>query len=164
MPIASFPTLSGIAPSWADIQTTYSIYDGELIKMADFADISLADTVEVGEQRGAGSLLRLRTTGSVKQEAKATFFRSGFRQLVRGLMKKAPARGNQKRISLVHYDILIQHTPPGEADIYSIKIKGCRVLGRSWQLAEGNDADKVEVQLHPMQIVEIIDGEEVVLL
>lgn len=165
MATAAYPTLNSYAPSWADIATTYTIDGGDLIEMSAFDDISMSDTVEIGEQRGAsGGRVMFRTTGSKKSEAKATFFRSGFRQLVRGLVKKAPERGNQKMISLVGFDILIQHTPPGESDIYVAKIKGCRLLGRSWTFAEGNDADKVEVTLNPMEIVDIIDGVEVVLL
>lgn len=162
---ASYPLLNGIAPSWADVGVTIPIYEGETVEMVDFAALDWEDTVEIGEQKGAsgGRILR-RTTGDLKLDAKATFYRSGLRQLCRSLAKKAPVRGNQKRISLVGFDILIQHTPPGETDIYQVKIKGCRLLGRAWKLAEGPDAEKVDVKLHPIEIVDIIDGEEIVLL
>lgn len=79
-------------------------------------------------------------------------------------MKKAPTRGNQKRIGLVAFDIMIQHTPPGEVEIYTTKIKGCRYLGDADDMAEGSDADQIEVTLNPIEIVNIIDGEEVVLV
>ena len=164
MPTQAYPSLNDFEPSWADIATTFSVYDGSLIDMADYAAIKVSDKVEVGERRGAGPLITARTTGQGSQEASATFYRGGLRKLVRGLMAKAPLRGNQRRISLVGFDILVQHTPPGESDIYVIKIKGCRLLGRSFDFKEGNEADKVEVALNPLQIVEIIDGQEVVLI
>lgn len=91
-------------------------------------------------------------------------YRSGHRRLVKGLKAKAPVRGNQKRISLVFFDITINHTPPGEVEIFTVKIKGCRLTGRDFDLKEGNDADKVAIALNPMEIVEVIDGEEIVLL
>jgi hypothetical protein len=59
---------------------------------------------------------------------------------------------------------MIQHTPPDELEIYQTKIKGCRYLGESDDMKEGTDADQLEVTLHPMEIVQIIDGEEVVLI
>ena len=162
---ANYPLLNGIAPSWADVAVTIPIYEGETVELIDFSALDWEDTVEIGEQKGAsgGRVLR-RTTGDLKLDAKATLYRSGLRQLCRALAKKAPVRGNQKRITLVGFDILIQHTPPGESDIYQCKIKGCRLLGRAWKLAEGMDAEKVEIKLNPIEIVDIIDGEEVVLL
>lgn len=133
--------------------------------MADIAALKFGDKVEVGEKRGAsGGRVMARTTGSVSQEASAELFRGGHRRLIKALAAKAPSRGNQKRISLVGFDILVQHTPPGETEIYVVKIKGCRLLGRDFAMQDGNDADKVSVALNPMQIVEIIDGEEIVLL
>lgn len=160
-----YPTLNGIAPSWADIATSYTIYGGKLVEMRDFSDLSWSDTVEVGEQRGAsGGRVMKRTAGAKSSEAACTMYRSGYRQLVKALMEKAPLRGNQRQISLVGFDILIQHTPVGETEIYVTKLKGCRLLGRSYSTSEGSDADKLEVTLNPLEIADIVDGVEVVLL
>ncbi len=161
----AYPSLNDIEPSWADIATTFTIFGGEIIEMADIAGVKWSRKVEVGMRKGAsGGRVMARTTGEASQEASATLYRSGLRRLIKGLMSKAPTRGNQKLISLVAFDIMIQHTPVGEAEIYVTKIKGCRYLGDSDDMKEGNEADKVEVTLNPIEIVQIIGGEEVALL
>jgi len=105
-----------------------------------------------------------RTTGQGSQEASMTVYRSGFRKLLKSLMAKAPTRGNQLVIGVVAFDVLIQHTPPGETEIYTTKLKGCRYLGDSDDMKEGADADKLDITLNPIEIVQIINGQEVVLL
>lgn len=160
-----YPSIQDIAPSWADIKTTFSVTDGDILDMIDYAGIKWSRKVEVGEQRGAsGGRVMARTTGQGSQEASATLYRSGLRKLIKALMAQAPTRGNQKVISLVSFDVLIQHTPPGETEIYVTKLKGCRYLGDSDDMKEGNEADKIEVTLNPIEIVQIIDNQEIVLL
>jgi hypothetical protein len=160
-----FPSLNDIAPSWADIQTTHTVSGGSLLDMIDYSGIKFSSKVETGEQRGAsGGRVMKRTTGSLKHTASATYYRSGLRKLVKALVPLAPTRGNQSLVSLVPFDVLIQHSPPGESEIYTVKIKGCRLLGIDMSMTEGNDADKVECDINPIEIVNIIDGKEVVLL
>jgi hypothetical protein len=161
----AYPSLNDIEPSWADIATTFTVFGGDILDMADIAGIKWDDKVEVGMRRGAsGGRVMARTTGSVTNTASAELYRSGHRRLVKALMSKAPTRGSQRLISLVGFDIMIQHTPPGETEIYVVKLSGCRLLGRSFDMKEGNDADKVAVDLNPIGIAEIINGQEVVLL
>jgi hypothetical protein len=160
-----FPTLQDIAPSWADIKTTVTPLGGSLIDTIDYSALNWGSTVEVGEQRGAsGGRVMRTTTGQLTHEASATYYRSGLRKLVRGLIPLAPQRATQRMVSLVHFDIFIQHTPPGEVDIYEVKLKGCRLLGFTASMTEGTDADKIELALHAKEIVQIIDGLEVVLI
>lgn len=160
-----YPVLDGIAPSWADIIVKATPKGAALIDIKDIAAINTGTTVEVGEQRGAsGGRVIKRTTGSVSYEASITLYRSGYQKLVRGLMAIAPTRGNQKVISLAHFGIQVQHTPPGDIEIYEYRLKGCRILGRSLNGAEGTDADQVEVPLSVIEIVDMIDGVEVVSL
>jgi hypothetical protein len=160
-----FPIVDGIACSWADIVTTVDVLGGGTLRDIDYKAINTGSTVEIGEQRGAsgGRVIR-RTSGSKKDEASGTWYRSGFRKLVKALIPYAPTRGNQVLISLVHFSLLVQHTPVGESEIYQVRMKGCRLLGRDYKWAEGNDADVVEVALHPVEVVDLIDGKEVVLL
>ncbi len=161
----SYPSVNDIAPSWADIGVTFTVGGGDALDMMDIAGIKWSRKVETGDQRGAsGGRVMARTTGQGSQEASATLYRSGLRKLLKSIVAKAPTRGNQKVISGVAFDILIQHTPPGETEIYTTKIKGCRYLGDSDDMKEGNEADKLEVTLNPIEIVQIIDGQEVVLL
>lgn len=162
----SYPSYNDIEPSWADVQIAATIDGGQLLEMIDIAAIKTGRKVEVGERRGASGGRRMaRTTGSQTDEASMTLYRSGLRKFVKALAEKAPSRGNQKRISLVTFDITIQHTPPGETEIYTTVIRGCRYLGDSDDMKEGNEADKVEVTLDPMEIVQVLDdGTEISLL
>lgn len=160
-----YPSLNGIAPSWADIGVTFSVSGGNAIDMADIAGIKWSRSLELGEQRGAsGGRLMARTTGSGKQDASMTLYRSGLRKLIKGLMTQGTTRGNQVIIGQVAFDILIQHTPPGETEIYVTKIKGCRYTGDSDDNKEGNAADQIEVTLSPMEVTQVINGKEVVLI
>ncbi len=161
-----YPILDGVAPSWADIIVRATPDGAPLIEVKDIAAINTNVTVEVGEQRGAsGGRVMRRTTGQVSYEASMTLYRSGYQKFIRGLKAAAEAaslaRGNQVTIAMVHFGIQVQHTPFGDAEIYEKRIKGCRVLGRDMSLAEGIDADKVEVPLSVIEIVDMIDGKEV---
>jgi len=105
--------------------------------------------VEVGVVRGtSGGRKRKRTTGQADSECTVTFYKTGWKRFRTVLAAKNP------KISLVGFDILIQHTPPGSTEIHNVKIVGCRVLGRSADMAEGADPDKIEVTVNPMLIEE----------
>lgn len=161
-----FPILDGVAPSWADIIVRATPDGAPLIDIKDIAALTTNVATEVGEQRGAsgGRVIR-RTTGQVSYEASLTLYRSGYQKFIRGLKAAAEAaglvRGNQVLIALVHLGIQVQHTPFNDVEIYEKRLKGCRVLGRDMSLAEGTDADKVEVPLSVIEIVDMIDGKEV---
>lgn len=165
----AYPILNGIAPSWADIVVKVTPYGGALFTTKDIAAINTSRTVEVGEKRGAsGGQVIATTTGAESSEGSITFYRSGFQQALRNLIVIAEAnglvRGNQVAISLVHFDIQVQHTPPGSVEIFDRRLRGCRFTGDTMNAAEGTDAQQVEVPLHIKKIVDMIDGKEVVLL
>src|SRR5665213_779363 len=158
----AFPSLNGIAASWADVQTTITPDQATALQTIDYSAINWDRAVTVGEQRGAsGGRVMARTTGSVAYTADATFYYSGYRALLKSLMQNAPTRGNQKIISGVSFDILIQHSVPGDPEIYTVKLKGCRLLGDAAKLKEGTDADQLDLTLNPIEIVNIINGVEV---
>lgn len=161
----AYPSLNDFEPSWADIAITATATGAPLLEMSAVAALKWSRKVEVGEARGtSGGRIMKRTTGQGSQDASGTFYRSGMRALIKSLMAVAPTRGNQVLISLVSFDIDIQHTPPGETEIYHVRIKGCRYLGDSDDMKEGTDADKVEITLNPIEIANIVNGQEVVLL
>lgn len=161
----AYPSLNDIEPSWADISVTAQVIGVSLLSIADIAAIKWSRKNEVGEKRGAsGGRVMSRTTGQGSQEATATLYRSGKRNLITALAAVAPQRGNQSLISLVSFDIIIQHTPPGSFDIFEVWLKGCRYLGDSDDMKEGFDPDKVEITLNPIEIADVIDGQEIVLL
>jgi len=144
-----YPTLNDVEPSWADISLSFPIYGGITLVTKDIASVKWSDKVDVGIVRGTnGGRKTKRTTGQYDCDASITFYRSGWRAFRQALAAK------DKRISLIGFDMIIQHTPPGEVDIFKVKIAGCRVLGRSSDMAEGADADKIEIPLSPMLIEE----------
>ncbi len=165
MPTEAYPTLNGFAPSWADVSATITGEEIATLETADFAALNHSSLIEEGKQRGAsgGRVLR-RTVGSLTDEASVTYYKTGLIALIKALAAAAPTRGNQKRIGLVFFDVLIQQTPPGSVEIFTVKWKGCRLLGMTDTYAEGVDADQIEVPMSPGQIVRIVDGEEIVLL
>lgn len=161
----AFPSLNGIEPSWADIAVTATASKIPLVEMSDLAAIKWSRKVDVGKKRGvSGGRVMGQTTGQGDQDASATLYRRGMRTLIKSLMSVAPTRGNQVLISLVFFTLDIQHTPPGETEIYHVRLKGCRYLGDSDDMKEGSDADKVDLTLNPIEIANIVNGKEVVLL
>lgn len=159
-----YPNVDGVAPSWADIQVSASIADGALVDVADIKAISTGRTLEVGTQMRAGKVHK-RTRGSVTTEASITFYRDGFQRFVKKLKEVAPREGSRVLIGLVEFDVLVQHTVPGDDTVYMRKIIGARVGGDTMNGAEGTDAQEVEVPLHTKDIVDIDeDGDELALL
>jgi hypothetical protein len=155
-----------IEPSWSDISITITPYGAPITEIIEISGISWARTVEIGERRGtSGGRVTARTTGAASFEASATFYRSGYRKLLKALVAaKPPTRGNQVQVGIPGFDILVQHTPPGETEIYTTKIKGCRLVGDSSDMAEGSDADTLEITLNPIEVVQIINEQEIVLI
>lgn len=162
-----YPAIDGVAPSWADIQIRLTPEGGSLIKVVDIAAINTGTTIEIGKQRGAsGGRVLKRTTGSADYEASLTLYRSGYQKLLRALGATASTRGNQVIVGLQKFLIQVQHSPPGaeEEEIFQYNLKGCRLMGRSMNGAEGTDPDQVETPLDVIEIVDIIDGKEHVFL
>lgn len=158
-----FPVIDGVCPSWADIALRVSPIGGSLIEIGDVSAISGNWTVEVGEQREGGRLIK-RTRGSVSYEASVTLYASGYQKLLRGLKATAALRGNQRLISLAHFNINLQWTPPGATDILERRYKGCRMIGSQQDSTEGNDAQQFVLPLSVIEIVDVIDGEEIAAL
>lgn len=181
MSFFDLPLISGFAPSWADIAVRVSPGGGPLIEMSDISKISWRSDVEVGEQREGGRVIN-RTRGSVKFEASMTLYASGYQKLLTGLIAAAPKRGAQSLISLAVFGVNIQYTPPtggglagqalgavagalgAGAGIFEVRLKGCRIMGSGIDASEGTDAQQVEVPLSVIEIVDVVNGVEVIML
>ncbi len=162
----AYPSVDGIASSWSDINVSITPLSGTTLTGADISGIKASGKTEVGVQKKGGKVVA-RTTGETSYEASASFYRSGYRKLVDVMVAAAPAyavNGNQVRLSLITFDVDIQHTPPGETRIYHRRLKGCRLLGFSDDMKEGTEADKLDITLNPVLVVDIVDGKEIVLL
>lgn len=156
----AYPNVNGNICSWSDIGITINVPGGAAAPLLDFEALKWSDKVEVGEQRGtSGGRVMGTTAGQLSSEATATIARKGATQLLEALEAAAASlpgavRGNRIAISGVRYDILVQHTPLGDDRIYEAKLSGCRFLGRSHDLKQGNEADMVEIILNPIECAE----------
>ena len=162
-----FPTVNGNYVSWSDIGISIGITGGSIVETADITDVSFEDGSELTEVFGLGVRKLGRTVGKAKKTAGMTMLLPGWIALRNALKTKAIARGNQKVIGLVEFDILISWTPTGDdsATIETRKIKSCRVLGTKESASQGTDAAKVEITLDCMDVATIdADGDEVVIL
>ena len=158
-----YPIYDGNAASWGDVSVKTSGTGLALAEVKDIKAVNSGRSLDVGEQRAVGGRVMRRTAGAPSCEASLTFYRSGFQAFLRNLIAAAPRRGNQARISAVTFDVETQHTPEGDTEIYTRIWRGCRVVGDTLNAAEGPDAQEVEVPVKPIEIVDIIDGLEVVL-
>jgi hypothetical protein len=153
-----YPTLDGVAPSWADLEVTIPIYDGPTVKTQDIAALKWSVARERGEVRGtSGGRVRKRTRGQTSYEGTITFYKQGFRTMLQGLQERADALGLS--ILDIPFDVLAKHTTPeltGDVDIHEALMQGCLLDGVSSDMAEGVDADQIEVPLSIMLVV--LDG------
>jgi hypothetical protein len=155
----AFPTVNEHECSWADIGLTINIAGGKTVQGIDWEGIKYSRKVEVGESRGtSGGRVMKRTAGSESVEASGSTTRSGWIALIEAIEEAAATepkfvRGNEVAISGVAFDILIQHTPVGSDRIYTTKLVGCRYLGDSDDMKQGNEADMLELTLNPIRIL-----------
>lgn len=160
-----YPVINGVDPSWADIKVTATPTGAPIIGCDDVASVDCSSSVEVGYRKGAsGGRVMGRTTGEKTDEFSWTLYRVGFDKLIRGLIALAPSRNDQRAVSHVPFGITVQHTPFGVDNIFEIRAQGARLVGMKFSMAEGVDADKVEVPVSIMVLAYFIDGQEVVLL
>lgn len=141
----AFPLLNDIEPSWADIGLIIPIYTGPTFKTEEITAVKWSDKINVGVRTSPDGRKRSATTGIYEPEASITLYRSSARKFQRALALSSVPFGG--KISRVKFDILISHTPPGEADIYKVAIIGCRVTGRAGDYKQGTDPDTVEIPL-----------------
>jgi hypothetical protein len=143
--------------SWADIEITINIPGGASMSLMDLEAWKWARKLDVGESRGtSGGRPMKRTKGSASYEGSATASRGGWMQLIEALEVAAESlnllRADQVIIGGVSFDALIQHTPLGDTRIYVARLTGCRLLGDSSDMKQGNEADMIELTLNPLEV------------
>lgn len=153
----AFPSVQEHEVSWADIACTFNVPGGQTVPLLDIEGIKWSAKVDVGESRGAsGGRVMKRTAGQEALEASASMTRSGWSQLMEALESAAVSanqvRGDRVIISGISFDILVQHTPLGASRIYTVKLSGCRFLGDSSDMKQGNEADVIELTLNPLEV------------
>jgi hypothetical protein len=161
----SQPSINGFAPSWSDIAINIGIEGGSALDIEDIAGIKYKTSLSVGKVKGvSGGRNMIQTTGESDEDASIDLYLSGIRKIKKALMQSAPTRGNQKAISLVPFTITVKFSVPGDDEIYTTILKGCRYGGTDIDAKPGTEAISSTVPLNPREIVDIINGEEVVLL
>jgi len=161
----AFTIFDGIVPSWADLRVSLTPDGASLLDTRDVAEINTNTIVTVGQQGGVtGGRLLARTTGEKKDEASWTLYHSGYQKIIRAFKEIAPQRGNQRIVGLVHFHVQYLWSPPTGTDIFETQLRGVRMLGRELNSAEGPDPNKVKVPLSVAEIVDVVDGEEIVFL
>ncbi len=143
--------------SWADMECTINVPGGATVTVTDLEAFKWARKLEVGESRGlSGGRPMKRTRGAVSYEGSATATRSGWMSLIEALEVAAEelelVRADRVIIGAVEFDVLLQHSPLGDSRIYSAKLSGCRLLGDSSDMKQGNEADMIELTLNPIEI------------
>lgn len=173
-PNLTLPSTGLFEPSYADLSVTLTpggigVAGGLAIATGltidDIKSFSTGVEVEVGASRGtSGGRRRKRTTGQRSESASAELYRAGYQKLLRALMAAAPRRGNQVIVGLVPFTWRLAYSVPGDPELYETICKGCRITGRELNDTEGSDPTVVSVTLDPIEIVEIVDGQEITLL
>lgn len=163
-------TFNGRAVSWAEINLTLNVLGGATINTIDIKSLDHEAKVDRGEQRGAsGGRVLKRTTGQITNTAAATFYKDGLRDLKKELVKAAESAGyvdsqGRAQLSKVTFDMVVKHAFEDDAEIYCTKLNKCHLDKDSEKHAEGTDPETVDVDLNPIEIVEVIDGKDTVLL
>lgn len=162
--MAAVSSLNGVAPSWADVETTVNVSGGQTKADIDWKALNWESSVKRGVQKRGGKVVA-KTTGELENTASGTLYKPGLRALMRILAEVAPRdAAGRPQISKARFDIVIKHSGEDDANIYVSKLLGCSLDKNAQKSAEGPDADEAEVDLNPMEIVDEIDGQDVVLL
>jgi hypothetical protein len=162
-------TLNGAAPSWSNAAIVFNVDGAAPLDDADVKGLNFEEAIERGEMRGQGGGLKKYTDGMATPTASMTLYQEGARVFKRALMAAAIA-GNlvdsagRPQLSKVSFDIIVKHSIDGDPEIYIHTIIGCKLGKDARALAEGVDANVAEMDLHPLKIVEVIDGTDTVLL
>lgn len=161
-----FPTMNGVSPSWAEVQGTVNIAGGPSLPNIDWKAFSWDSNVERGEQRGPGGRVRARTTGKPNHTASATVYQSGLLTLVRALIPFAPKdSAGRPQLSKVKFDLVLKWSVNNDPDIIERRFKGCSLDKDAGSADDGSvDPTAIDIDLNPLEITMVVDGQEVVLL
>lgn len=154
----SYPSLNGVAQSWADIKITINVPGGAAVPVTDIANIKYSRTVARGEQRGVGMEIKKRTRGQRSYSGGITFYAEGKYTLRAALLPLAPIIGGRPDLSGVAFDILVQHAVTPTSPIREVQMLGCFIDEESGDHSEGSDVDKYEVVLSVGSVEDKVEG------
>lgn len=163
-----YPILKGVAPSWAEVKATANIDGGQSLPNIDWKALNWESKVDRGDgQRGPTGRKRKRVTGKKTDTGSATLYQSGLKDLKRALMAVAPKDdAGRAQLSKVPFDLVIKYSmDEAPEEITVIKLMGCTLDKDAGKTDDGSvDPITVDIDLNPMEIIEVIDDQETVLL
>jgi hypothetical protein len=139
-----FPTINGADTSWADLTLAFPIYGGKVFRTADFSAVKIDESVDPGEKRGKGSRASGSTVGTYKANASVSLYIGAHLQFIEAL--KVIAKQRQIPITLVTFEVAGFFKTPGSPK-QSFQVLGARVIGRTLDLKNSNEATEVETPL-----------------
>ena len=145
----SFPQVAGEKCSFANIEIKIAIGAGQVFRTGDFAAIDWEDGVEFADVPGCGSMPCGYSVGLYSKSASLSMYRAKFYDLQSAL---ALAPSSVNGICLVPFDILVQWTPldpSAGGRVFTSKIAGAHIMGRTSSNAPGPAASVVAVPLFP---------------
>ena len=153
----SFASVNVHECSWADAEFEMTVPNGPKISLVDFEAAKWARKLERGMTKGvSGGRPMKRTRGDASYEASLTASRGGWMIIVDAIAELAKAlgrvRGDRIIIGGIEFDILVQHAPLGDSNIYQAKLTGCSYDGDSSDMKQGNEADMIEITVNPIEI------------
>lgn len=162
-------TVNEVAVSWAESEFTFDIEGAAPIKDLDLTAVTFESAIERGEQRGQGGKLKRRTTGQETPTASMTMGSQSMDTFVDALVVAAEAGGfvdskGRAQISKVPFTLIVKHSFVNDPAIQCVKLMRCHLDKFGASHAEGTDANVIEVDLNPIEIVIVRNGKDVVLL
>ena len=152
--------------SWSSIKIIVNVDGGATLEATDCEGIKWDSKLDVSLSYGTGGGRPMKETeGKVSYSTSATLSKTGIKTLKQALGAVAPTRGNQVLYGTVRFSIQIQHsTVAAPSTVHETILKGCRFRGETEDNKEGTDALFIEVPLDPLEIVQVIDGQEYALI
>jgi len=159
--------IQGKEVSFSEVKATAHVPGGESFEMTDWKDITWKTAVTVGKTRSRGTPNR-RTSGISDFTAAAIFYRGGKIAVINQLAIIAEANdlirdGDMVMWGMVEFDLEITFSYPGEDQISTIVLEGCRFIDDDEKSSEGEAPQEAALTIDPMNIYELINGRKCVL-
>ncbi len=144
-----FPLIHGQYTSWAELKIALEIFGGDSFATKDFAALDWDDALTPGIVRGTGPSIIGRTVGEYEANASMTMH---YAKSVEFQEKLALIN---RKIGLVTFDIVASWSPlDGQGRVFTVKLVGCRIAGRSVASAPGPDNTQKTMPLSILRVEE----------
>lgn len=136
--MADSPAINGNVYDYATIKL---MLDGDLY--VSVKSIKYKDSCEPGELRGTSPQILGRTTGDYKAEASIEVSKGAANEL-----RKKLGTG----FMAVKFDAVVNYQPPGDLEIITDRVIGCRIKSTDNSHSQGSDALTETIELHVLKV------------